>query len=173
MAKKAAYVVPYRRKREGKTDYKTRLNLLKSGMARFVIRPSNKHIITQLVKYETDGDKIIASAHSKELESFGWTQNTGNIPAAYLTGFLCGQKAKESGINDAIVDISLLPSIAGSRLYSAIKGAIDSGLQIPADETVFPDPKRIEGNHIKDMGNKTITDEFSKVKQKIEESSKK
>ena len=41
MARKAAYVVPYRRKREGKTDYKGRMNLLKSETTRLVVRPSN------------------------------------------------------------------------------------------------------------------------------------
>ena len=37
--------VPYRRKREGKTNYRKRLELLKSNRHRLVIRKTNKHII--------------------------------------------------------------------------------------------------------------------------------
>ena len=49
MANKKTYTVPFRRKREGKTNYKKRLGLLKSKSLRLVVRKSNKHILVQLV----------------------------------------------------------------------------------------------------------------------------
>ena len=48
MAKNARYNLPYRRRREGKTDYKSRIALIRSGSPRFVVRPSNEHIIVQI-----------------------------------------------------------------------------------------------------------------------------
>ncbi len=171
MARKADYVVPYRRKREGKTDYKGRMNLLKSETTRLVVRPSNKHMTVQLVDYRKEGDLVVSMAHSKELAEFGWKNATSNLPAAYLTGLLCGIRGTKKGVKSAILDIGLCPSIAGSKTYAALKGAVDAGLKIPADEVIFPDPKRITGEHIK--GKENLTEIFAKVKEKITEAGKK
>ena len=46
MATGPRYAVKFRRRREGKTDYKKRLNLLKSELPRFIVRISNKYILT-------------------------------------------------------------------------------------------------------------------------------
>lgn len=173
MAKKADYVVQYRRKREGKTDYKKRLGLLKSETTRLVVRPSNKHMKAQLIDYRVNGDVVVSSAHSKELKKFGWNNATGNLPAAYLTGLLCGLRGQKKGVKKALLDMGLLPSIKGCRSYSTLKGVLDSGLKIPADEKVFPDEKRICGEHIALHGRENITKEFTKVKEKIIETFKK
>lgn len=170
MARKAAYVVPYRRKREGKTDYKGRMNLLKSETTRLVVRPSNKHMTVQLIDYRKEGDLVVSMAHSKELAEFGWNYSTANLPAAYLTGLMCGLRGTKKGVKTAILDIGLFPSIAGSKTYAALKGAIDAGLKIPANEIVFPNEKRISGEHIK---GKELTEVFAKVKDKILETGKK
>lgn len=148
MAKGPTYVVQYRRKREGKTNYKQRLDLLKSRESRLVIRKSNTRILAQIVDYCEDGDKVILSTDSKELAKYGWKYSGKNLPAAYLTGFLCAKKALAKGKKQAILDIGLQASVKGSRLYAALKGAIDGGLKIPAKETVFPDESRIKGQHI-------------------------
>ena len=55
----------YKRKREGKTNYKKRLKLLQSRTTRLVIRKSNKHIIAQLTNYYPDGDKVVVGVNSK------------------------------------------------------------------------------------------------------------
>lgn len=168
MAKGSNYVVQYRRKRSGKTDYKRRLELLKSGKHRFSIRPSNKHTIAQIIDYNENGDLVMASAHSSELKKFGWTFSTSNTPAAYLTGLLCGFRCCSKGIKDAIFDIGRNPSINGSRIYGALKGAIDSGLEIPHDKAIFPEDIRITGEHIATYRkNKEITEKFLEVKEKI------
>ena len=87
-------VVPHRRRRELKTDYHKRFRLLKSGNPRIVVRKSVKNISCQVVEYQPSGDKTLFSADSKELKKLGWNAGAGNIPAAYLTGLLCGTRAK-------------------------------------------------------------------------------
>jgi len=153
MAHKKVFTVPFRRKQEGKTDYKARLSLLKSGKLRLVVRKSNLHIIAQLIEYGDKGDKIIISASSTELKKYGWTKNTGNIPAAYLVGLLI---AKKAGNKEAILDLGLQSPIKNTRLFAVLKGAIDGGLNINASETVFPTQDRLEGKHIDDGYGKEI-----------------
>ena len=161
--------VPHRRKREGKTDYKLRLRLLKSGKPRLVVRKSLSNITCHIVKYEPQGDRTIIFANSGELKKFGWKFHCGNVPSAYLTGLLCAQKAKKHKIGHAVLDIGLYASTPGNRLYSALKGALDGGLEIPHSEEILPKPERIAGKHI--AGNneklKDMPKIFEQVKGKI------
>ena len=142
MRRMANQIMPHRRRKEQRTDYHQRLRLLKSGQPRLVVRLSNSSITCQIVLHDPKGDKTIASATSFELRKHGWKGNTGNMPAAYLTGYLCGHKAKKKGTKEAIMDMGLHHSVKGSRIYSALKGAIDAGLTIPhslllrADEVI-------------------------------------
>ncbi len=145
----AKHVLPYRRKREGRTNYKKRLALLKSGRPRLVIRKSNRYVQLQLVRYHADGDRILVTVTSKALAKLGWTGSAKSIPAAYLTGILCAKEAKAHGVADAIVDLGFQKHRAGTRLCAAIKGAIDGGLAIPASEEIFPSGDRINGVHTK------------------------
>lgn len=141
-------VLPFRRKREGKTNYKKRLSLLKSGMPRLVIRKSNKHILLQLIEYKADGDHVVLTLSSKTLLKHGWNHSTKSVPAAFLTGFLFGKAAKEKRRAEAILDIGIQQHRAGTRIYAAVKGAIDAGMRIPVGEEVFPDGSRINGLHL-------------------------
>src|SRR5208283_4141317 len=104
----------------------------------------------QLVRAQADGDRILASAHSSELKEFGWKAPCGNLPAAYLTGFLAGQRAKASGVSEAILDIGLHARGPGSRLFAAAKGAIEAGVNIPHKETALTSKERTQGNHVVD-----------------------
>lgn len=149
MTKGPRYRRAFRRRVDGKTDYHRRLNLLKSKKLRVTIRASNKHIIVQLVQSKLGGDKVLISVFSKELEEkFGWKASTGNIPAAYLTGYLAGLKAKKKGISEAILDLGIF--YHRNRLLAASKGIIDTGLEIPYNEEFFPETmqERIKGEHI-------------------------
>ena len=148
MARSARYKVKFRRRREGKTDYHKRLALLKSGKIRMVVRKSNRFITVQFVRSKLEGDEIIAYAYSKELEKLGWPFSCKNVPAAYLTGYMAAIRAKKTGIKEAILDIGRYPSTKGSRLYAALKGALDAGLSIPHSEEILPEQERIEGKHI-------------------------
>jgi len=159
------YKLPFKRRFEKKTNYKKRLGLLLSEKPRVVIRTSNKHTKTQIIKYETDGDKTLISANSQDLKKLGWKYSTSNLPAAYLTGLLIGQKAKKNKIKDIVVDLGVQRTVKGSRLYATIKGIIDSGIEVPCSEDVFPSEERIKGEHIAKYSKAdTYKTQFSKVK---------
>ena len=92
MAKNKTYSVQYRRKREGRTDYKKRMKLLLGQKPRIVLRKSLKHLRLQLIQFKPSGDEVIATANTSELAKFGWKGNTANTSAAYLTGLLLAKK---------------------------------------------------------------------------------
>ncbi|MEM2546450.1 MAG: 50S ribosomal protein L18 [Candidatus Bathyarchaeia archaeon] len=149
MARDSRYSVPYRRRREGKTNYRKRKAMIISGKPRLVVRGTLKNIIAQIVAAKPEGDKVLVSAHSRELlKNYGWKAPRGNLPAAYLTGLLCGLKAKGKGIEEAILDIGLHSPSKGSRVFAALKGVLDAGLNVPHSEEKLPDEKRIRGEHI-------------------------
>ena len=155
--------VPYKRKKEGKTDYKKRLTLLKSGKLRLVIRKSLKNVSVQVVKYEDNGDKVMVSASSKELKKVGWKGSGRNLPAAYLVGLMCGVKAKKLKLNDLILDAGLQKLFKGNLIYCALKGVLDAGVGVACSEEVFPREDRIQGKHISD----SVAKEFEITKSKI------
>jgi len=146
MATGSRYRVAPRRRREQKTDYRKRLKLLLSGRPRVVIRRTSRHITVQVIEYDPMGDRVIASAHSNELKTYNWKGGTSNTSAAYLTGLLCGMKAKKKGTEGAVLDIGLL--LGSSKIFAALKGVLDSGLQVPCKKEVLPDEKRIRGEHV-------------------------
>ena len=154
MKKHKTHTVPYRRKREGKTDYRKRLKLLLASKPRLVVRRSLKNIKAQIIEYDEKGDKVIASAISPELKKLGWNFSYRNTPSGYLLGLLIAKKAKEKGINEAVLDLGLHKSVNGSRIYSVLKGAIDNGLVVPHSESILPDENRTTGKHIEDYANK-------------------
>ena len=121
-------------------------------------------MIVQLVEYHPDGDKVLVSSSTRELIKLGWDRARGNIPTAYLTGYLLGVKAKKSNYGDAIVDFGLQSNVKGSRIYAALKGAIDAGLDVHyGSEDIFPPEERINGVHIND----DVAKLFETVKAKI------
>jgi large subunit ribosomal protein L18 len=148
LAKGPQYNLPFRRRLEGRTHYGKRRRLVVSGIPRLVVRPSNKHLATQIVEAKPDGDRVLASAHSSELKEFGWKGSCGNMPAAYLTGLLAGRRAKAAGVTETNLDIGLYARGAGSRIFAAAKGALDAGLSIPHDKSAMPIQERIEGKHV-------------------------
>lgn len=152
MARSKTSVVPHRRRREQKTDYKKRLKLLKSGTPRLVVRKSNANIVCQIVEYHPEGDRTLITASSRELPKIaGWKGNTGNIPSAYLTGLLCGTRARGK-VKEAVLDFGLTRSTKGNRTYAALKGVVDGGLSVPHSEEILPDEERIKGSHIASLG---------------------
>lgn len=149
MAKGASYRVPFRRRKEGKTDYKARKALLLSGKPRLVIRGTLKNMTAQIIVAKPQGDEVLVSAHGRELiKAYGWKAPYGNVPAAYLTGLLCGLKAKAKGIKEAVLDIGLHSPSKGARVFAALKGVVDAGVNVPHSEEKLPDEKRIEGTHV-------------------------
>ena len=121
---------------------------------------TNENTLVQILKPGMTGDKVIASAHSRYLLEKGWKGSRKSIPAAYLTGYLAGKKALSQGAKDAIL-------YTGTRRYTqrvaaALKGVVDSGLQVPSDSETFPPDERINGEHL------TVKNEVSKMKSTID-----
>lgn len=148
MAKGPRYRVPFRRRREGRTDYRKRLKLLKSGKPRFVVRWSLNHVQAQVIEVGSVGDFVLAQAHSKQLQKLGWKGGTSNVPAAYLVGLLCAKRALENGVSECVLDIDRYTPTKGAKVFAALKGALDAGLSIPHDPELLPDNGRIAGEHI-------------------------
>jgi large subunit ribosomal protein L18 len=150
MAKGPSYCVPFRRRREGKTDYKARRALIISRLPRVVTRCSLRHMNVQIIEAQPKGDRVIASANSQELKNFGWPTICGNLPSAYLTGLLCGKRAAERHVKKVVADIGLHQPTRGARVFSALKGVIDGGIDIPHSADKLPTEKRVKGQHIAD-----------------------
>ena len=148
MAHGSRYKLAFKRRREGKTDYRARKNLIGLDKSRLVVRITNKHTIAQIINVKIDGDETVVSAHSNELKKIGWLGSGKNTSAAYLTGFLVGKKALEAGITATILDIGLKSSTKGARIFAALKGAVDAGLEIPHNDVILPADERIRGEHV-------------------------
>jgi large subunit ribosomal protein L18 len=151
MARGSTYRVPPRRRREGKTDYQARKALILSGKPRLVPRGTVKNYAVQIIVAKPQGDEVLAAAHSRELKKYGWKAPTGNIPAAYLTGLLCGLKAKAKGVAEAVLDIGLVAPTKGAKVFAALSGVLDAGVEVPhAEEKIVK--KRSEGAHVAEYG---------------------
>jgi large subunit ribosomal protein L18 len=147
MKKSNIYTVQFRRKREGLTNYRKRLKLLASNKPRLVVRKSLKNTQAAIVEYDKKGDVIKVAAHSSNLKKFGWVYNTGNLPAAYLVGFLLG-KLTGKKFDVVVLDIGLNKSVRGSRIYAVLAGVLDAGLKVLCSKNILPSKERIMGKHI-------------------------
>lgn len=148
MARNARYAVKFRRRCEGRTDYRYRLRLLKSRKTRMIVRKTSTNIIIQFAEYDANGDRILVMANGAELQKFGWSGSHNNIPAAYLTGLLAGQRAKKHKIKEAVLDIGLHAPISGAGVFATLKGAVDAGIMIPHSPDILPAEVRVRGEHI-------------------------
>lgn len=154
MAHGPNYKVKFRRRREGKTNYYKRYIYVLSNAIRFVPRLTNEYVIVSVAKFDPKGDVMLAVAHSIELvKKYGWKGDTNNTPAAYLTGYLAGLRALKAGVKNAVADIGLFKPTKGGRIFAAIKGAIDAGLQIPVGDLGKLED-RIKGIHIAEYAKK-------------------
>ncbi|MEK6907504.1 MAG: 50S ribosomal protein L18 [Nanoarchaeota archaeon] len=147
------YTVKFKRKRSELTDYRARLRLILSKKTRLVVRKSLNNVIAQLVNYDNKSDKVVKTLSCRNLREYGWKYHSGNLPSAYLLGLLIGLEAKKLNVKEAVFDIGLSESVSGSSIYALLKGALDSGLQIPHGEKVLPGEERINGKHIVDYYN--------------------
>jgi large subunit ribosomal protein L18 len=168
MADGPSYHLAYRRRREGKTDYKRRLALLKSRMPRAVVRKSLSGTTVQIVDYSPEGDRVLAQANYTDLRKMGWKFSVKDTTATYLTGLLAGKRAISANISEAVLDIGLNEPVKGSKVFTALKGLIDAGMEIPHGEEIFPGDERISGGWRNDEGFSTA---FEEMKTKIMEAS--
>ena len=155
-----AYSKILRRLREEKTNYKKRGTMLMGKRDFITVNITNENTQVQILKPGMTGDRIISSAHSRYLLEKGWKGSRKSVPAAYLTGYLAGKKALGQGAKNAIL-------YTGTRKYTqrmaaALKGVIDAGVEVPANEETFPSDDRINGEHL------TVKNDVSKVKSTID-----
>merc|ERR1712242_10330 len=132
---------------------------------RFVVRRTNKRVICSVIYSTIEGDKTMCTADSKELARYGVSRGLTNYAAAYATGLLLARRLlqqKEMGdmykgnqkvdgsyycVQDemgdrrpfkAYLDVGLVRTTTGNRVFGAMKGACDGGLYIPHNEKRFP-----------------------------------
>ncbi|KAK9222808.1 hypothetical protein WN944_011247 [Citrus x changshan-huyou] len=164
------YQVKYKRRREGKTDYRARIRLINQDKNkyntpkyRFVVRFTNKDITAQIISASIAGDIILASAYAHELPRYGLEVGLTNYAAAYCTGLLLARRVLKMLEMDAeyegnveatgedysveptenrrpfraLLDVGLVKTTTGNRVFGALKGALDGGLDIPHSEKRF------------------------------------
>ena len=153
-----------KRRKQSKTDYKKRLNLLKSGAPRLVFRRTNACFKIQYVESKEAQDKVIFGLDSKILLKYGWPNefkgSLKSIPAAYLTG----KKMLKDKLKQPIVDFGMIRMIHKTKTYGFLKGLIDSGIKIECKEEAFPEKERIEGKNLKS----DFSSKFKEIKLKLE-----
>merc|ERR1711988_131307 len=133
---------------------------------RFVVRFTRKDIICQVFYSKIVGDECICAAYAHELPRYGVKVGLTNYSAAYCVGLLCARRllkkynldevfvgteevtAEHEGCEvegddedrsafKALLDVGLKPTTLGSKIFAALKGAFDGGLEIPHNEKKF------------------------------------
>merc|ERR1712172_165421 len=132
---------------------------------RMIVRMSNKDVCCQIAYARLEGDKIVAAAYSHELPRYGVKVGLTNYAAAYCTGLLLARRVLKKfnldsvyagqtevdgehfmvedvddgpGAFRACLDVGLARTSTGAKIFGAMKGAADGGLDIPHSEKRFP-----------------------------------
>jgi large subunit ribosomal protein L18 len=155
-----AYSKILRRLREEKTNYRKRGTMLLGKRDFITVNISNQNTQVQILTPGMTGDKVISSAHSRYLIEKGWKGSRKSVPAAYLTGYLAGKKALGKGAKGAILYTGTKRYT--QRMAAALKGVVDAGLEVPANEDTFPPQERLNGEHL------TVKNDVSKMKSTID-----
>ncbi|CAL9197892.1 unnamed protein product [Musa hybrid cultivar] len=137
---------------------------------RFVVRFTNKDIAAQIISASIAGDLVLASAYAHELPHYGLEAGLTNYAAAYCTGLLLARRvlkmlemdeeyqgnveatgedfSVEPGESSrpfrALLDVGLVRTTTGNRVFGALKGALDGGLDIPHSDKRFAGFKKDE-----------------------------
>merc|ERR1711865_1367103 len=93
------YQTKFRRRREGKTDYRARrkmvtqdCNKYSTPKYRFVVRISNLRVTCQIVQAKMQGDEVLSCAYSSELPRYGIKCGLTNYAGCYATGLLLARR---------------------------------------------------------------------------------
>jgi large subunit ribosomal protein L5e len=142
-----------------------RKNKYDSKKYRFVVRRTCSKFICQIIYSTMTGDKVLCAAESSELKAHGLTAGLTNYSAAYCTGLLLARRLlKQVGLADmykgntkidgelynvdsdiqdkrpfkALMDVGIQRTTTGARIFGALKGACDGGINIPHTVKRFP-----------------------------------
>ena len=139
-------------------------NKYNSPRYRLCVRITNKDIICQIIYSKIVGDFCVCAAYSHELPKYGMKVGLTNYAACYATGLLCARRLlKKLGMDEdyegqtevdgeqflveqegekrpftALLDVGLVRTSTGAKVFGALKGAVDGGLNIPHSEKRFP-----------------------------------
>ncbi len=138
-----------KRRKEGVTNYHKRLKLLKSGLPRLVVRPSNKGITAQVVQYNEKGDLVKCTVNERSLSKLGLEVKGNSVPVSYLVGYATGLIVKKKKVGKTILDTGRYNIVKGGKIAAVLNGFVDSGAKIPHDKEIFPDKDRVSGKHLK------------------------
>lgn len=142
------------------------LNKYLTPKYRLVVRITSSRVIAQIAYSTYEGDRIFTQADSKELSKWGLTTGFTSYSAAYATGLLLARRTlttlkmadtykgaqtidgKDYDVNahadearrpfTAVLDIGLRRPTVGNRVFAAMKGACDGGLDVPHSTRKFP-----------------------------------
>lgn len=104
------FQVQRRRRRQGKTDYKARVKMVRQDRNKFntrkyrlIVRFTNRKVICQVAYASIVGDHVVCQANSAELEKYGIAAGLKNYAAAYATGLLVARRMlKKVGLDETI-----------------------------------------------------------------------
>jgi len=142
-------------------------NKYDSKKYRLCVRRTNSRIIVQIIYATIQGDRVLCQADSNELKSYGLEAGLTNYAASYTTGLLLARRllkqlgmdnlykgveaadgeffdVYEKGVNEdrrpfrALLDVGLVRTTTGNRVFGALKGAVDGGLHVPHSTKRFP-----------------------------------
>jgi large subunit ribosomal protein L5e len=142
-------------------------NKYDSKKYRLSVRRTNARIIVQIIYATIQGDKVLSQADSFDLKKFGLEAGLTNYAASYATGLLLARRlltqlglndiykgveaadgeffdVYEKGINEdkrpfrALLDVGLVRTTTGNRVFGALKGAVDGGIHVPHNTKRFP-----------------------------------
>jgi len=132
---------------------------------RMIVRFTNKDVICQIAYARIEGDVIICAAYAHELPRYGVKVGLTNYAAAYCTGLLLARRVLQKYNLDTIyegndnidgdeylvesedgkpgafrcyLDVGLARTSTGAKVFGAMKGAVDGGLEIPHSTKRFP-----------------------------------
>jgi large subunit ribosomal protein L18 len=100
-----------------------------------------------LIEFHEDGDRVLVQANYKDLKKMGWEYSLKDTSASYLVGLMAGIRASKANIPQAVLDIGLHEPSKGNRVFAALKGLLDAGVDIPHGEDIFPDESRLTGEN--------------------------
>jgi large subunit ribosomal protein L5e len=163
---------------------------------RFVVRRTNKRIICSVNFATIAGDHTMCMADSRELSRYGATAGHTNYAAAYATGLLLARRlltqlkladtykgndkidGKPFNVFDSFkegkrpmkanLDVGLVRTTTGNRVFGAMKGATDGGLQIPHSEQRFPGFKVIKAEEVTNKRGKKVEAENTEKKTEFD-----
>jgi len=143
-------------------QYKNKFNTPKY---RLIVRTTNKDVVCQVAYSRMQGDIIICSAYAHELPRYGLKVGLKNYAAHYCTGLLLARRilqkfkmdqlyvGQEEADGEAFnvepvddgpapfrcfLDVGLTRTTTGNKVFGALKGALDGGLDIPHNNKRFP-----------------------------------